>query len=119
MLGRIWTAPGAQGAHRDLSWFYSQWFDRSGAPEWHVETVDSAGIRHWAIRQLATPYQLTVRVDMTSERCTRRVVRMVLRGAYTLLPPSPVRCGADSIVVDPTYEILHWTPKLRKEPPSP
>lgn len=104
-----------RGAQRDLSWFYSQWFDRPGAPDWQIETVDSAGIRRWTIRQRSVPWRLSVRVDMTSERCGRRTMRIVLREAVTLLPPPVSRCGVESVIVDPSYEILHWTAELRKE----
>lgn len=104
-----------RGAGRDLSWFYSQWFDRPGAPEWRLGTTDSAGVPRRAIRQTGAPYRVTVRVDVTSERCARRTIPIELRETVTLLPVSDGRCGRDSIVVDPEYQILHWTPELRRE----
>lgn len=102
-----------RGAHRDLSWFYSQWFDRPGAPDWQVETVDSARIRRRAIRQRSAPYRLSVRINVTSERCGRKTVRIVLRDVVTLLPTPAARCGNGSPVVDPAYEILHGPPAAK------
>ena len=50
-----------------------------------------------------------------SARCAPTSEILVIHGERTDLPPPPTKCGHQSIVIDPTYEIIHWTPELRRE----
>ena len=73
---------------------------------------------------IATSDQLPgncLRVDIASAHCARVSKVLLLRNEYTDVPTVPTRCGPTSIVVDPMYEIIHWTPELRRAfatPPS-
>jgi hypothetical protein len=103
------------GAERDLSWFYTQWFDRAGVPEWRVTTVGADETPSAVVLQDSIPYRLTVRVDVASERCGAVSTHVVLSGESTKLVPLPSKCGRASFAVDPSYEIIRWTPDLRRE----
>ena len=107
-------------AGQDLSWFFTEWFDRSGVPEWSVISERSHASSAMKIHSLV-PYRASVRVDIASAHCARVSKVLLLRNEYTDVPTVPTRCGPTSIVVDPMYEIIHWTPELRRAfatPPS-
>jgi len=108
----------SEGAGRDLSWFYAQWFDRPGVPEWRVATIDSGGMSRHVIVQDAAPYQVSVRVDVVTERCARETFRVRLGATPTFLPQPSAKCGRPSFLVDPAYQIIHWTPDLRSRRPT-
>ena len=45
----------SRGANRDLSWFYAQWFDRPGAPEWRVTTLGTGAPAPSVVLQESPP----------------------------------------------------------------
>jgi aminopeptidase N len=103
------------GAKRDLSWFYAQWFDRAGAPDWRVTMAGPDEAPSAVVSQDSVPYRMKARVDVVSERCNSATTHVVLRAEPTNVLPLPANCGRTSVVIDPTYEIIHWTPQLRRE----
>ena len=98
-----------RAAGRDISWFYAQWFDRSGAPELFAEPVESAPA--FRIRQPRNPYRLTVDVAVFGAGCGEPL-RITVSASEERVQLS-AGCRADSVVVDPDYQILRWTPELR------
>jgi hypothetical protein len=111
----LFLAQVSRRAQRDLSWFYTQWFDRPGVPNWRIVTADSAGTPRSFVMQDSLAYRVTVRVDVTTERCARATTHVVLQAAPAVLPNPGANCGRPSYVIDPAYEIIHWTPELRRE----
>ena len=105
----------SRGANRDLSWFYAQWFDRPGVPEWRVTTLGTGDAARSVVLQESPPYQISARVDIASTRCALRKTQVLLRDERTELPSMPATCGIRSFAIDPRYEIIHWTPELRRE----
>lgn len=103
------------GAKRDLSWFYSQWFDRAGVPEWRVTMVGTDEAPSAVVLQDSIPYRVTARVDVASERCKAVTMHVVLAAERTNPLPLPSKCGRASFAIDSTYEIIRWTPELRRE----
>jgi len=98
-----------RAAGRDLSWFYAQWFQRIGAPELIAEVVHSA--RQIRVRQPSEPYRLTVELAIAGAGCGPRLKVTVASSDERV--PLPAGCRPDSVVVDPDYQILRWTPELR------
>ena len=98
-----------RAAGRDMTWFSTQWFERTGAPELIAELIPSAGqIR---IRQPRDQYRLTVELAVFGAGCRPRL--RITVSAREERVPLPAGCRADSLVVDPDYQILRWTPELR------
>ena len=93
------------GAKRDLSWFYAQWFDRPGVPDWRVE-YDAFRNRHVLV-QRSPPYRASVRVDILTSRCRPEARRIELIGMQTDLPAPKPNCGAPNYHVDPSFELIH------------
>ncbi len=94
----------------DVARFFADWFDRPGIPEWEVRRKSGAAV----LVQLGQPYLASVRIDVRTPKCKPRAERVVLTGTSTPLPASPSSCGRASYDVDPTYEIIHLTPELRR-----
>jgi hypothetical protein len=98
-----------RAAGRDMSWFYAHWFERTGAPEFVVEIVESG--RQIRVRQPRDSYRLTVELAISGAGCTERARITVTASEQRVALPNG--CRADSVVVDPDYQILRWTPELR------
>jgi hypothetical protein len=94
----------------DVRRFSADWFERSGIPEWEVRN-DSAGA---VLVQRRHPYLVSVRVDIVTPNCPRAGHRVVLSKVSTRLPSPRPGCGLARYEVDPEYEIIHWTPELRR-----
>lgn len=102
-----------RAAGRDMSWFFEQWFYRTGAPELTAELDVSAG--NVVVRQAGEPYRLTLDLAFVGPGCPLRTrVMMTLRDTRV---PFPAGCRPDSVLVDPDYEVLRWTPELQRRYP--
>jgi hypothetical protein len=101
-------------ASADLSPTLEQWFERTGAPEWHASwQLDGSSARSVLV-QTEPAYDLELEVDLVGsdgQRVTRTVSIRGTRTTLELAAPFPVQ----GVEVDPRFEILHWTPALRAE----
>jgi hypothetical protein len=97
----------------DLSWFYAQWFARTGAPELSAEL--EPGRRAVLVRQSGDIYRLTVDLALAGPGCPRRYRTQIAQADQRV--PLPPGCRADSVTIDPEYHVLRWTPELRAEFP--
>src|SRR5262249_3400219 len=65
-----------QGAQRDISWFFDDWFDRTGAPEytltWHPTAHGVVG----SIHQSAPAYRATVPIELRGNHGERLQVNV-------------------------------------------
>lgn len=100
-------------AERDLSTTFAQWFDRTGAPAWEVEGTPNGHSMHGAIVQRGEPYALELDVVLSGagQSITRRVAIDGPRTPIALEAPFDI----ERIDVDPSFQILHWTPAYRAE----
>ena len=55
-----------------------------------------------------------MRVDVRTPNCQMETHRVVLSTATTPLPRAAERCGPPSYVIDPEYQVIHWTPEIRQ-----
>jgi len=104
-----------EGAGRDLAWFYTQWFDRTGVPDWRIEWPSNTNAGGGFLVQNQPSFRAMVRVDLVSAACPRTTHWVRVDGERTLLPSLDAKCVQPSYVVDPDFEIIHWTPELRSE----
>ncbi|MDQ3253369.1 MAG: hypothetical protein M3R15_05580 [Acidobacteriota bacterium] len=100
------------GAGRDLQWFYAQWFERAGAPEWNLEWRQEGNTVRGIITQSLPFYRAAVEVSVEGDD-SRNFVRSVElrdeRTEFTL----PVNFRARAATVDPRFLVLHRTPEYR------
>lgn len=102
-----------KGSGQNLKWFYEQWFERTGAPEWQVTWKQEGQRVRGIIVQSAPYYRALVDVQIDGERGSS-VHPLTISGPRTEFN-WPVKFAAKSITVDPHFLVLHWTPEYRKQ----
>jgi hypothetical protein len=98
---------------RDLGWFFEQWFEREGAPQWSVEWQEAGGTLRGVVVQEESPYRadVDVQIDGTGERTLRS---LALTGARTSFEWK-LGFSVQGVELDPRFRVPHWTPELRAE----
>jgi len=99
------------GAGRDLDWFYAQWFERAGAPEWKLEWRQEGNSLRGVITQSPPHYRATVELLIEGDR--RNLAPAIeLRGERTEFV-FPVNFRVRAVTVDSHFLVLHRTPEYR------
>ncbi|HEV8587943.1 MAG TPA: M1 family aminopeptidase [Pyrinomonadaceae bacterium] len=101
-----------EGSGRDLSWFYEQWFQRTGAPDWQLTWTREGKNVRGLVTQAAPFYRAQVKIELKSGRQT--LTRTLnIEGARTEFS-WPVNFRVKTVTLDPHFEVLHWTPEYRE-----
>jgi hypothetical protein len=103
-----------KGARSDLTWFYKQWFERKGAPDWQMTWTQEGATLRGIITQSPPYYQATVEIQAKSSDCQQIARSVEIRGPRTEFT-WPVKFQVKSVVLDPDFKVLHWTPEYRAE----
>jgi hypothetical protein len=103
-----------QAAGKDLDWFYSQWFDRAGVPNFTLQWTQEAGKLRVVIRQSAPAYRLTLPVQIVLDD-GRTLNRDIPVSDEQTEWQMSVRQKVRSVTLDPHYEILHTNAALQAE----
>jgi aminopeptidase N len=101
-------------AHRDLGWFWDQWYTRPGAPlldfSWHQQGDQLSVV----IKQTAPAYRLTVPLCIRFE--SGRVEVEEVKTASTESPFSfPAKDKVAEVLLDPHFQVLHFTPDSKAQ----
>ncbi|HYC62344.1 MAG TPA: M1 family aminopeptidase [Thermoanaerobaculia bacterium] len=110
-LTELWSEIEA-GAGRKLDWFYEQWFERTGAPDFALEWKQTDGVVRIAVTQPAPYYRATLDIEFRGDQDQRLLRTMTVGGARSELTV-PVEFRVASVVLDPHYYVLRWTPEYR------
>ena len=101
------------GSGQNLKWFYDQWFNRTGAPEFHLVWKQLGSRLSGSITQGSPYYRSRLELAITNDS-GRRVVRTVqVQGPATTFS-FRMTFRADSVELDPNYLVLRWTPEFQK-----
>lgn len=102
-----------ENSSQKLDWFFAQWFERTGAPEWHTEWQQHGSTVEVALSQSEPFYRADVEVQIVGKdgQMASKVIR--LDSAYTKTS-IPSGFPVDRVEVDPHYLVLHWTPEFRQ-----
>lgn len=97
----------------DLGWFFRQWFERAGAPDWQVKWRQERGTLRGAVTQAEPFYRasLEVEVEGTNGEVTQRMLEVT--GGKTEFA-WPVSFHVRSVTLDPHFYVLHWLPGLHE-----
>lgn len=98
------------GAGRNLDWFYKQWFERRGAPEFQLDWKQDGRKVVGAVTQAAPYYRATMEVEVVGAAKQRVVFKIKVNGARTPFT-LPVKFRVQSVTLDPHYQVLRWTPE--------
>jgi hypothetical protein len=109
----FWHAIEAGAVGRDLKWFYEQWFERTGAPEWQLTWSQQGRRLRGAITQAAPYYRATLEVAVQGSEGQYLTHHVKVSGARTEFI-MPVSFRAQSVTLDPHYLVLRWTPEYHK-----
>jgi Peptidase family M1 domain/Domain of unknown function (DUF4440) len=97
---------------RDLKWFYEQWFERTGVPEWQLSWRQDGDVVRGEITQTQPYYRATLEVQAESREGQKQIVSVEVDGARTEFA-LPLKFSAQSVVLDPHFQVLRWTPEYR------
>ena len=100
------------GAGRDLQWFYEQWFERTGAPDFQLTWKQESGTLRGVITQTLPYYQASLEIEAKNNQGQRLIRPVKVRGAETSFS-FPVTFRVESAALDPKYLVLRWTPEYR------
>jgi len=93
----------------DLSWFFSQWLERKGAPDWQITWKQEGGQVRGEITQAAPFYRAQVQVEIVGPDGQNSEHTLDVNDAKTAFD-WPASFHVQSVVVDPHYYVLHWVP---------
>jgi hypothetical protein len=108
-IRELWRAI-ERGAGRNLHWFFQQWFERRGAPEYQLTWKQEDHRVFGAITQAAPYYRATMEVEVEDAERQRLIHRIKVSGARTEFV-LPVGFRVRSVTLDPHYLVLRWTPE--------
>lgn len=100
------------GAGRNLRWFYEQWFERTGAPEFQLTWKQENGKLRGVITQTSPYYQTTLEIE-AKNNLGQRLIRTLMVGRDKTSFSFPVNFPVESVTLDPHYLVLRWTPEYR------
>jgi aminopeptidase N len=102
----------AKGAGMDLQWFYDQWFERKGAPEWQLNWQQTDTTVRGVITQAPPHFRVTVDLLIEGDEYERSVQAVELRGERTEFA-LPLKFRARAVTLDPHFLVFHRTPAFR------
>jgi hypothetical protein len=103
------------GSGKDLKWFFEQWFDRTGAPEWQLNwKQQSDGTVEGDITQIAPYYVTDLVVKVQGMHGEVAIQKVAVRNEHAKFMSNP-KFRASAVILDPNFQVLHWTPEYRAE----
>lgn len=99
-------------AGRNLGWFFKQWFERQGAPEFQLDWKEKGRKVVGSVTQVAPYYRATMEVEVEGAEKQRSVHKITVNGARTDFV-MPVKFRVRLVTLDPHYQVLRWTPEYR------
>ena len=102
-----------KGSGQNLKWFYEQWFERTGAPDWQLTWKQEGPRVKGVVRQAAPYYRAKVEFQIAGE--TQSSVQVLnIEGATTEFN-WPVNFKVKNVTLDPHFLVLHWTPEYKAQ----
>lgn len=102
------------GAGQDIRWFFEQWFERTGAPDYQLTWTQEGKNVRGIIRQPGPYFRAMLEVEINGSG--RRLLRMVEvvngRTEFNWTVPFKVT----SVILDPHYKVLRWLPEFHNQP---
>jgi hypothetical protein len=94
-----------------LQWFFSQWFERTGAPAWQSSWTQQQNKLQLTVTQKDSIYQLPLEVLITYGNGTTSLQHISIRDwSHTL--QLPVNGPVTAVQIDPYFKVLHWEAAL-------
>jgi len=95
----------------DIRWFFGQWFERTGAPEFDLSWKICGDRICGVITQPSPFYRATLEVELSGDGHSETEKMDVWSERSEFAFPAGFR--VDQVAVDPYYKVLHWLPGFR------
>jgi len=101
-------------AGQDIHWFFNQWFERTGAPDYQLTWKQEGKTVRGLVTQPAPYFRATLEVELIGSdwRLTKRVEVMNGQTEFRWRVPFKIK----SVTLDPHYKVLRWLPEFRTQP---
>jgi len=100
------------GSGRDMGWFFDQWLNRAGAPDFRLSWTRQGDSVRGTVTQGAPFYRAHLEIELRGGGGERMVRVVEITGARAAFTAAPGFRTVD-VVLDPDYEVLRWTPEYR------
>jgi len=105
-----------RGAGQDVHWFFEQWFERPGAPDYQLTWKQKGRTVVGLITQLAPYFRAPLEVEITGRGGHVLKTVEVLDGQTEFRFSVPFK--ATAVTLDPHYKVLRWLVEIRNSLPA-
>lgn len=102
------------GSRRNLRWFYEQWLDRTGAPDWQLTWEQKGKNLRAVVKQNPPFYRTTVEISVEGDDNRQTIRNIEINGAQSEIV-IPISFRAQTVTLDPHFLVLHWVPEYRND----
>ena len=108
------TAAISKAYGSNLDWFFQQWFEQTGVPDWQTTWQQKQNELQLTITQTGNTYRLPIEVLITYEDGTSMLKQVNISEQHSSIK-IPVQGKVRSVKTDPYFKILHWDEALKPE----
>lgn len=95
-----------------LDWFFRQWFEQTGVPEWTTEWKQQQNEVQLTITQINNSYRLPLELLITYENGASTLKKVEISKQLSSIK-IPVERKVISIRTDPYFKIIHWDEEMK------
>ncbi len=104
------------GSGKDLKWFYAQWLEHTGVPDYRLAWRQEGNSLRGTVSQPAPYFRATLEVEIQGPQSS--IVKVIeIAGANASFNWS-VPFRANTVTLDPHYRVLRRTPEFRAQSPQ-
>lgn len=96
----------------NLDWFFRQWFEQTGVPEWKSAWQQQQNEVTLTLTQSGNSYRFPLELLITYENGSQTLKQVEISKQFSLLK-IPVTGKIRSIKTDPYFKIVHWDEELK------
>ncbi|MDR6786274.1 M1 family aminopeptidase [Pedobacter africanus] len=98
----------------DLEWFFRQWFEQTGVPEWEMNWKQQQNDVRVTVLQKGNVYKLPLDLLVTYENGARELKKVQINKKLNDIN-FPVKRKVISVKADPCFNIIHWEEEMKHE----
>ncbi len=95
-----------------LDWFFRQWFERTGVPDWESSWQQRQNEVLLRVRQKGRPYKLPLELLITYADGRSSLQKIEISDTLSRLK-IPVNDSVRTLKIDPYFKIIHWEEELK------
>jgi aminopeptidase N len=99
-----------RGAGQDILWFFEQWFERTGAPDYQLAWAQEGRALRVTISQPVPYFRAALEVEVRGAGNRQLKIVEVTNGRTEFNWTIPFK--VTSVILDPHYKVLRWLPEF-------